>query len=395
MDIKNNSIGYINFLKDKKFIQWQLVPNVSLNAYWEQFIKNNPDCIIGMEQAIDYLKTTGLNKNDLGKDDFNLLFHKIERSLRKQERKIQIRRLIGYAAAICVCMAIGIALFLDSSNEKIITENEFIIGEMLNNEDIQIITNGETIFFHDDVDVTLNEGGSAEISSNTNETSTIQIGKNAFTSLVVPYGKRSTLTLSDGSRIWLNSGSVLEFPSQFSGKKREIRLPSGEMYIDVAFDSEKPFYVQTSHFNVKVHGTKFNVSAYSPSIHSVVLVEGRVGIQVENKDELILKPNEQAISTGLGGTIKTYEVDCEEFVSWKDGFYTFKQTPIEEVLRQIGRYYNIRFDYAQEINLKERTCTGKIYLSDKLENVMKTITLLSNTKYIIEDNQIQIFNNSN
>lgn len=392
MIMNNNPNGYVYFLKDKKFIQWQLVPDASLNAYWNQFIKDNPDSVVEMEYAVDYLQTIGLNNQILSEEEYAQLFRKIESSLRDREKKKQILRFSLYAAAACISIVLGVSLFSHLFKATGTPDNELIIGQLLKNEDIQFITNNETLLFQNDVDVTLNEEGTAEINQGDKESSTIEIGRNEFTSLVVPFGKRSTLTLADGSRVWLNSGSVLEFPSQFNGKKREIRLVSGEMYIEVAPDSRKPFHVRTDHFNVKVYGTKFNVSAYSPSVHSVVLVEGCVSIRSAEQSELILKPSEQAISTGEGGTIKTQFVNCEEFTSWKDGFFIFSQTPIEEVLRQIGRYYNIRFDFAPDISLKERSCTGKIYLSDKLENVMATITLLSNTEYIIENDQIQIFN---
>ncbi|WP_286854003.1 FecR family protein, partial [Proteiniphilum sp. UBA5259] len=131
------------------------------------------------------------------------------------------------------------------------------------------------------------------------------------------YGKRSTLTLSDGSKVWLNSGSVLEFPAQFGSKKREIRLTSGEMYIEVIPDSQKPFHVHTSDFNVKVYGTKFNVSAYADSPRSVVLVEGRVSLQPVNKKETFLSPSEQAVYSD-NGTFNTQKVDVTQFISWKN-----------------------------------------------------------------------------
>jgi ferric-dicitrate binding protein FerR (iron transport regulator) len=194
--------------------------------------------------------------------------------------------------------------------------------------------------------------------------------------------------------VWLNSGSVLEFPAQFTGNNREVRLASGEMYIEVAPDGKKPFHVRTSDFDVKVYGTKFNVSTYADSPQSVVLVEGRVSLQPTNKKETFLSPSEQATYSD-NGTFNRQKVDVNQFISWKNGYLEFDKTPMTDVLKQIGRYYNLSFDFDNDVNLYKRTCTGKIYLSENLDNVMTTIGLLSSTKYIKDNNQIFIINEPN
>ena len=204
--------------------------------------------------------------------------------------------------------------------------------------------------------------------------------------------KHTQLNLSDGTKIWLNSGSVLEFPTQFTGKNREIRLSSGEIYLEVAPDKKKSFIVHTSDFSVKVYGTKFNVSMYNDSPHYVVLVEGSIGLEsTVQSAEIRLSPNEQAVFS-KNGTFSKCTVDVTGFISWKNGYLTFDKTPMNEVLKQIGRYYNLSFNFDQGVNLQKRTCSGKIYLSDNLDNVMTTIALLSSTRYINQNGQIYILN---
>lgn len=207
--------------------------------------------------------------------------------------------------------------------------------------------------------------------------------------LIVPYGKRSKIILSDGTQVWLNSGSSLEFPSAFSRNSRKVLL-SGEMYIEVATDKNSPFYVHTSGYNVKVYGTKFNVSSYPGSTSSVVLVEGIVGLQAANKQELVLSPREQAIYSD-NGTFQTQKVDVTPFISWKEGYLSFEDTPVTEALLQIERYYNLSFNYGDNISFQGLTCTGKIILSDNLDNVMTTLSLISDTKYKKEDKLIYIY----
>ena len=391
-------IHYTDFLKDKKFILWQLTPDEELNAQWLSFIDKNPHLSKEIQQAIDYLKTSGLNKSTLSEAESVRLLSKILSTIESSSKKRRIRRIIQLSVASCaavVLVIIGLNLFLSHEKQLEITPNqELIVGNLLNNEDIQLITGEESLSFQNDVQVEFDEGGKAKIIQSNNEEKTVELAKGKQNTLIVPYGKRSTLTLSDGSKVWLNSGSVLEFPVQFSEKNREIYLASGEMYIEVAPDKHKPFHVRTSDFNVKVYGTKFNVSAYADSSPSVVLVEGKVSLQPENKQETFLSPSEQAVYSG-NGTFNTQKVDPYQFISWKNGYLEFNKTPMTEVLKQIERYYNLSFNFDNDVNLLKRTCTGKIYLSENLDNVMTTVGLLSSTKYIKDNNQIFITNESN
>lgn len=387
--------SYTDFLKDRQFIQWQLMPDEKLNSYWEVFFMQHPKLEKESQKAITYLKKRGMNKSTLSRIEHIELLERIQKTIR-QEKKIKRHRLLWYASTVAAIglIVIGIRLFPPALESIATPDIELITGELLNNQDIQLITSGEAISFQNNVEVMLYGEGTAEIVQNNNETSKIKIAKDKLNSLIVPYGKRSTLTLADGSKIWLNSGSVLEFPAQFGGKKREIRLTAGEMYIEVSPDKEKPFYVQTANFNVRVYGTKFNILNYSGSPQSVILVEGSVSLQSKGHKELFIKPNEKAVYSE-SGLFDRHNVDVNQYISWKDGYLSFDKTPMTEVLQQIGRYYNLSFNFDNDIHLQKRTCTGKIYLSDNLDNVMTTVTLLTSTKYEKQDNRIYITNQPN
>ena len=258
----SNYSDYTDFLKDRKFIRWQLLPDNDLNIYWELFMQKHPGLTEEIQKAILFLKSEGMNKNMLSVSERDELLNKIRIHILRN-KKMKRRRLIWFSTAASAAIAliiIGITLFYPSSKNIISENEELIVGELLNKEDIQLITNGEAFSFQNDVEVTLDEDGKAEVNEKNKESSTITFAKDKMNSLLITYGKRSTLTLSDGSKLWLNSGSVLEFPSQFSGDKREIHLVSGEMYIEVAHDQNKPFLVQTDDFQVRVYGTKFNIS---------------------------------------------------------------------------------------------------------------------------------------
>lgn len=390
-----NHTHYTDFLKDQQFIRWQLLPDEPLNSYWDDFVKKHPELKDEMQQAVTYLKKKGLHKSNLSDRERTELLHTIETSIRHNQ-KSKLRRLIGYSSAAVSAVALiitAITLFRTTTTPETDHQNELIVGEMLHSEDIQLITSEEAIRFQSDVEVTLNGEGKATVTPKSNAVKIIDINQEKLNSLIVPYGKRSSLTLADGSRVWLNSGSVLEFPATFSGKKREIRLASGEMYIKVSPDSDKPFYVHTSNFEVKVYGTAFNLSAYDDQTSSIVLVEGSVALKRHgDKEEMALRPNELASYDSQSGSFNRQPVDVNNYISWRKGYLTLDKTPMTELLQRIERYYNLSFNYEQDVHLQQRTCTGKIYLSEDIDNVMTTIALLSSTRYEINKNRIYITN---
>lgn len=390
-----NFTDFTDFLKDKQFIQWQLIPDNESDARWRQFISEHPHLEGELQKAIHYIKTTGLNKKTLTDSERQQLLDKIQTTIEANSKKLKIKRLVRYIAASCAAVALivlGVNLYLNSNKTSTqLNSEEVIVGNLLNEKDIQLITERETMSFEKDVHVQIEKDGKAKIIQENEVDKTIETSHRQLNKLIVPFGKRTQLTLADGSNVWLNSGSVLEFPTQFSGDTREIRLESGEMYIEVAPDKKKTFYVHTTDFNVRVYGTKFNVSAYTDTPQSVVLVEGSVALQTTLNKEQQLSPNEQAVYFE-DGTFKTLKVDANQFISWRNGYLSFDKTPMTEVLKQIGRYYNLSFDFDSDVNLQKRTCTGKIYLSDNLDNVMTTLTLLTSTRFVKENNKIYITN---
>src|SRR5690606_32958933 len=101
-----------------------------------------------------------------------------------------------------------------------------------------------------------------------------------------------------------------------------------------------------------------------------------------------LVPNQLAIYDTQTGTFSRQQVDVSSYTSWNEGYLILNNTPMTEILRLVGKYYNLSFSYEQDVNLQKRTCTGKIYLSENLDNVMTTIALLSSTRYERENNRI-------
>lgn len=384
-----------DFLQDKDFITWCLTGDPHLQTFWEEYINLHPEEIDSFEKAVQHFSVFRLNEEKLTSPEENLLLRHIHTSIWRNRRKTQFLTIFRYAAVACIFIAFGLFLYHRQETE-IITSSKLAedleVRENLDNENIYLITDSKTTSFTKDVQVQISKSGSAIVQEiNGGKSTVVKTDKAVMNKLVVPYGKRSQLILSDGSKVWINSGSVLEFPSIFEGNSRSIKL-TGEMFIDVTKDHNKPFFVNTPDFQVKVYGTKFNISAYQDDIaQSVVLVSGSVGIKPKNEDETYLKPNEMIVYKEQK-TEKT-QIDVTRYISWKDGYIILDKTPIQEVLKNIERYYNQSFEIQDKAVLSLRTCTGKIYLSDNLENVLETISILSSIEYKREGKTIHITTN--
>ena len=338
-----------------------------------------------------------MNKSLLGSNEQEELLNRIQTTIHNKKRTRIGRRLIASVATSAAC-AVLIILFtmLFKDND---TESEFnggmIVGELLNSEDVQLVTNNNTISFNDNIEISLDEKGTAQINQRNKEIKKIELKRNDLNSLIIPFGKRSDLILADGTKIWLNSGTVLEFPAQFDENERVINLKSGEIYLEVKHDDNKPFYVITQDIRVEVHGTSFNVTSYDNLNSTVILVEGHVSLRKNGVNRSVsLYPNELAVYNSESLEFDKKEVNVEDYTSWKDGYLSLNKTPMTEVLKRISRYYNLSFNYDNSVELQNRSCTGKIQLSENLENVMTTISLLTSTSYEIENNRIYITNES-
>jgi len=207
--------------------------------------------------------------------------------------------------------------------------------------------------------------------------------KEGLDQLIVPFGKRADLTLSDGTRVFLNSGSKLIFPSLFDGNSREVTL-EGEAYFEVTADKEKPFFVRTEAFNVKVYGTKFNIQSYnSDESSNIVLVEGKVSMDLphkKNSKEIFLEPNQQfSINRGESNFEITRIDNPGQFTAWVEGYLTFNNDDIISVLRRVSRYYNVEIETV--LPEKREKIYGKLVLKDNMERVLDGISFISKTKY--------------
>ncbi|MBX2925435.1 MAG: FecR family protein [Chitinophagaceae bacterium] len=168
--------------------------------------------------------------------------------------------------------------------------------------------------------------------------------------LTTPRGGQYKLQLPDGTLVWLNAESSITFPSLFDAGERRIKV-TGEVYLEVAKDASKKFTVIAGRTATEVFGTHFNINAYDEgSVIYVTLEEGSVKVKdTTNNSNILLKPGTQAIWKNEAFTIHE-EVNMEEMLAWKNGWFYFKEAPIEDIMQQASRWYNVDVRYEGKIN---------------------------------------------
>lgn len=186
--------------------------------------------------------------------------------------------------------------------------------------------------------------------------------------ITTPRGGQYQVILPDGTKVWLNASSSLQFPTAFSDTGRKVTL-TGEAYFEVAA-KKIPFRVAASGAEVEVLGTHFNINAYGdePDI-TTTLLEGKV--KVLGKRSVILKPGEQAAISNASQQIAVETADLDQAIAWKNGLFLFNGTELRAIMRQIARWYNI--DVRYEGNFPVRTFTGEIPRNINVSGVLRLL----------------------
>lgn len=190
--------------------------------------------------------------------------------------------------------------------------------------------------------------------------------------MIVPSAKRSFLELADGSKIWVNANTRVVYPVTFDDKMREIYV-DGEIYIEVSPEEKRPFIVKSKKMDIRVLGTKFNVSTYESNEGvSVVLVSGKVNVRTDNRVESLLTPSDRL--SYEKGTTDIKKVNVENYISWKEGYYTFDNECFSVVLDKLSDYYGKKIRYNDKV--RALRCSGSLNLD---EDMVKVLTGLEST----------------
>ena len=371
---------------DQSFIMWCLTPTEELNAIWFSWLEEHPEEQLAADQARAILKSVRLNDFSVPADKSEQLWAGLQITMQKRHVGKRVR-LIRYAAACVAVLLLGIIGF-GFWSESWFSQNQVadtgLIVDSTRTEVTLILDTRETVQVEDnaliayDSEITVKaKEKERTIAKKVTEDDPEKIVMNT---LVVPKGRRSSLLLEDGSKVWVNSGSILHFPSSFEPSQRSIEV-EGEIYIEVA-RKEIPFYVKTKGFVVNVLGTKFNISAYEEEQESsVVLVEGHVAVETTNNETIQLLPNRKL--TIQEGRNEIDEVDVYDYISWKDGLLQYKKERLSVILQRLSDYYGKPIRWEPE--LERLTCSGKLDLKDDMEKVLNGLTRMIPVKFVKQD----------
>lgn len=343
------------------------------------------------------------NSSVVSNEEKQQLKNRISQSFEKlKRRKKHFRYLSGAAAAITILLCVGIYFNRQPVNTSISDYVNSTEQSSFNDSDkVTVILNeGDNIVLDgDDEALTYSKTGS-QVSTAGNDTYSQNIkkdGKINYNTILVPYGKRSNVTLSDGSKVWLNSGSKLVYPAVFTSSKREVYL-EGEAIFDVAHNASNPFVVLSKHQEVEVLGTVFNVSSYPDDQDNfVVLKSGSVQVSYNKVEDFDNKKNQNiTITPGTlvnlnlkSNRILTQNVNVDQYFSWRDGLLILKNNDLSYITRRLSRYYNVPI-VIENKTIANETFSGYLDLNENLEKVIQTIQIGTDFNYEIKEDKIII-----
>lgn len=209
-------------------------------------------------------------------------------------------------------------------------------------------------------------------------TTTGQSGSLRYNKLIVPRKYTYTLKFSDGTEVILNAGSILRYPVDFAGDKREVELV-GEAFFKVA-KSDKPFLVRMGENNITVYGTQFNV--YSRENHDleIVLVEGSIGFKAGNQKEIKLRPSQMVVRQLENGEIRVKEVNPRDYIMWVENMFVFKGQTLGRIMSELSIWYGVQIKVRpDQENTKLTLITNK---DNSLDEVFKFITEITGVEII-------------
>jgi ferric-dicitrate binding protein FerR (iron transport regulator) len=203
----------------------------------------------------------------------------------------------------------------------------------------------------------------------------------------IPNGGEYVVTLDDGTKVWLNAASSLHYPVRFTGKERRVEL-TGEAYFEVAKDKTHPFIVVTSRMQVQAVGTAFNVNSYrnADSTTITTLAEGKIKVTTQHKTVLV-NPGQQ-VKTNLT-TAAVSEGDVETATAWKNGLFIFNATPLQEVLIQLSRWYDVSIVYDRHFN-PSKYFTGEIKRNVPVSKLLQMMEMTGIARFRITNNTVTV-----
>ena len=328
--------------------------------------------------------------NDIDrKDIIKVIKNKIDLERKNSKRIDFVKKSFQYAALFILVLGLGYYIKSTQQNivveEKIVPKADDIVLETENGE--QLILEKEEKSVKIDSKINLLQKSNKLVYDNVLEIETL-----IFHSLKVPYGKRFNIVLSDNSKVYLNSGSILRYPVKFLNNQiREVFL-EGEAFFDISEDEKNIFRVNSNGINVEVYGTKFNFKNYPEDyVSDVVLVNGSVGISnSENKSITKLSPGFKGSVDKENYKVEKVKINTKIYTSWIEGQVVFRGESFNQIIKKLERLYNVTIINNNE-KISEELFNASIDTeNEKIEDVLNYFNKIYNIEYQIYNNKIII-----
>lgn len=322
--------------------------------------------------------------------DLNEAWTRNERKQRIAYNGIIKRRMLYVAASIMFALA-GIWGILQMKTNY---DNEVEQGTIARVHDVEAASAGANLLLADGTSYSLQSDllsvRNKNLYTDEEQKDQLLISKNkesdklVYNTLEVPKAKYFKIQLPDGSWVWINSLSSLQFPIEFTANERKVFL-QGEAFFEVVHDDNKPFIVESGDTKIQVLGTSFNINAYGESINTT-LAKGSVSVD-NGKTAVVLKPGEMARSAEE--EIKREKVDLDYVLAWVNNEFVFKNDNIIVIASQLSRWYGVHVRFNGDINYN-KTYTGAISRQVKLSEAIKMLQFTSDLVFEIKDNDLII-----
>jgi transmembrane sensor len=335
-----------------------------------------------------------------------------QRAYLKLSRRDRIRKTLRYsAAAAAAVIFIGGALFTGYEYLWRGSDSDILVSDY---SEIKPIEKRARLILADGMEVDIKSVGEAVVEQNGKKISIGAKGvnyqadskgsglsadkksridatplKNIYNSLEIPRGGEFSLTLADGTKVWMNADSKLRYPISFVEEKRVVYL-EGEAYFEVAKDALKPFIVSTLSGEVTVLGTEFNVKSYAEdrSIFTT-LAQGSVMFRGTNGTETRLSPGQQLVYNTDLGTQELKSVNVRNFISWKDNLFQFEELSLEDIMKTLARWYDVTVSYEKE-ELKQLQFSGNLDKYSNIESFFKLFEVGARIEFKVEKRHVHV-----
>lgn len=310
--------------------------------------------------------------------DIEKLYRNILEGVNKKRSKWRIKRIMQYAAIVFLLLGVGVGAFFWDTNEPVpptVLESKRSVGNSLMT---LILPEGEQVLLNKRDRLEQVEGGIDIIFENGCKQKYRTAAATSYNTLKTPLCCDYCLTLSDGTKVWMNALSTLRYPVAFSENER-IVYASGELYLEVAKDSKRPFYVILDSMKIEVLGTSFNINAYADeSKIEVTLEKGRIRAYAGNRIYDLL-PNRQLRMNRLTKEVDIRSVKSADYTLWKDGRYVFKGVPLGDVVKVLKRWYGVEFVF-EKPEFKDMIFTGVVDKEERIDVFIKRLSVTSKVK---------------